>query len=72
MFAARSGCVYSTPVSVTATTTDDEPVVTLHAGTASSSAPAVPAVPLTLCPVFCRAHCKPNDGSFGTPAASST
>src|SRR3954470_13532983 len=48
------------------TTGDDVPVVTPQASVASMSAPAVPVVPFTDCPVFRNPHCKPKDVSFGT------
>src|SRR3954470_23272480 len=48
------------------TTGDDVPVVTPQASAASMSAPAVPVVPFTDCPVFRSPHCKLNDVSLGT------
>src|SRR3954469_22782073 len=51
------------------TTGDDVPVVTPQASVASMSAPAVPVVPFTDCPVFRNPHSKPKDVSFGTTTA---
>ena len=48
MFAARSGWCQSTPVSITATTTDELPVVVDQASGASMSASAVPVEDFTV------------------------
>ena len=55
IFVSRSGWLYCTPVSTTATTTafaPADPVVRFQADTACSSAPAVPVTPFTVWPVF--------------------
>ena len=65
MFGARSGCRYWTPLSTTATTTFGLPVVRSHASTASMSASAVPATPLTAWAVLWRPQSFEKRGSFG-------
>ena len=76
MFWARSGWVYSIPVSTSPITIEGLPVVICHAASAESSAPTVPFAngpsvsPGTCCvgiacPVFSSPHCCEKPGSFG-------
>ena len=55
------------PVSTTPTTTSRDPSALSHAGTAWMSAPGVPAIPSTVCPIFSRPQSSGNRGSFGSP-----
>ena len=57
------------PVSMTATTTFELPVVTFHASGASMSASVVPVTPRIGWPVLCSPYCSPKRESFGMPAA---
>ena len=59
--AARSGWVTSRPLSITATTTPRDPVVTSHAAGASMSASATP----PRRPVLCRPQSAVNEASLG-------
>jgi hypothetical protein len=69
MLSARSGCVCEMPLSITATCTEELPVLWSQASGASMSASATPAVEFTVWPVLWRPQSEAKLVSFGVASS---